>query len=68
MEINSLCWRDDKRGRPIVKDKKINVPRVVVKESILVEIEKLAIELNISRSEVFQRALEAFIIIQRGNQ
>lgn len=64
--IHAGDWKDDKRGRPLVKDKKIKVPRVVVRESTLNQIEDLSQELNISRSEIFQRALEAFILSHKG--
>lgn len=65
-ELHAGDWKDDKRGRPLVKDKKIKVPRVVVRQSTLSQIEDLSKELNISRSEIFQRALEAFIIVHKG--
>ena len=61
-------WKDDKRGRPLVKDKKIKVPRVVVKESTLKNVEELALKLNVSRSDLFQRALEALLLAHNGIQ
>jgi hypothetical protein len=61
-------WKDDKRGRPLVKDKKIKVPRVVVKQGTLKMIEKIADEQGVSRSELFQRALDSLVLMTYGQK
>ena len=67
-DLNDNNWSDEKRGRPRVKDKKIKVPRVVVKEGTLKTIELMSIELGVSRSELFQRALDGLVLMTYGHK